>query len=113
PPPTPLAVNLGFDEGNAGEEPPGWRVAAQSKNAGFRTAIVGEPCVTGRCVRVERREERPGSSGTGVLAQRIDATPYRGHRIRLRGKLRSELTDLGTFNSTAQLWLRVDLPDAK
>jgi C-terminal processing protease CtpA/Prc len=44
-------------------------------------------------------------SAFASLAQAIDATPYRGAKVRLRGKLRAD------GGASAQLWLRVDLVD--
>jgi hypothetical protein len=45
---------------------------------------------------------RPGAIGFGTLMQTIDATAYRGKRVRLTGSLRTE--DV----SQAQMWMRID-----
>lgn len=45
---------------------------------------------------------RPGASGFGTLMQTIDATAYRGKRLRLTGALRT--VEAGK----AQMWMRID-----
>jgi hypothetical protein len=45
---------------------------------------------------------RPGASGFGTLMQTIDATAYRGKRVRLTGALRTQDVD------KAQMWMRID-----
>jgi hypothetical protein len=54
-----------------------------------------------------RTSERK-SDGFGAFTQRIDATPFRGKKIRFRAKVRSSLTGEG---SSARIWLRVDRPE--
>jgi C-terminal processing protease CtpA/Prc len=51
--------------------------------------------------RVMRRPD-PEAAPFAVLSQHVDATPYRGKRVRLRGQLRTANGGRG------QLWLRVD-----
>jgi erythromycin esterase len=106
-PPAPAAVNLGFEEGTIGSLPNGWRQAEQSRAAGFAARMTDAGCATGRCLDIERREVPTDPRGSGVVMQRIDATPFRGKRVRLRANVRSELTGA---ESTANVWLRVDLP---
>lgn len=111
PPPAPAAVNLGFEEGTLGQLPAGWRQNPVSHDAGYTAQLVAEGCANGRCLSIEHAE--PGaadSSSTGVVLQRVDATPFRGKRVRLRAKARTELEDPAGW---AQIWLRVDLPQQK
>lgn len=103
PPPDPKALNLTFDEGVAGQPPPGWH--GNSLPAGYRALTTGEGCVAGLCVKVSRDAERT-REGFGLLMQRIDATPFRGKKIRFRAKVRSDIPD----GASARLWLRVDRP---
>jgi erythromycin esterase len=109
PPPAPSAVNLDFEQGTAGEVPQGWQQAGTS-NGGFRTRLVADGCASGRCAELSHPEPESSSPAFGVFMQRIDATPYRGKRVRLRGKVRSELNG---ESSSAHLWLRVDRPERR
>lgn len=99
PKPTPAAVNLSLDEGLTG-----WTLSPQSVDAGYTATAKSEGCVSGGCAVIALTGER-NSEGTGVFAQRIDATPFRGKKIRLRAKMKSALTG---DQSSARIWLRVD-----
>jgi hypothetical protein len=103
PPPDPKALNLAFDEGKPGEPPPGWK--NNSLAAGYRALVITEGCVSGACVKVSRDAEQT-RDGFGVLMQRVDATPFRGKKIRFRARIRSEIPP----SASARLWLRVDRP---
>ncbi|SDF64839.1 hypothetical protein [Dyella sp. 333MFSha] len=50
---------------------------------------------------------RPGANGFGTLMQTIDATAYRGKRVRLTGALRTQNAD------KAQMWMRIDGTSSK
>jgi erythromycin esterase len=95
PPPAHAAVNLDFANGIAGWSPP---------RAGFQLAATSDGCVVAPCAVFSRPS---GSGGFGSFGQRIDATPYRGKKVRFRAKVRSQLTG---DDSSARIWLRVDLP---
>jgi erythromycin esterase len=103
PPPDPKALNLSFDEGKPGEPPPGWK--NNSLATGYRALVVSEGCVSGTCVKVSRDAEQT-REGFGVLMQRVDATPFRGKKIRFRASIRSDIPP----GASARLWLRVDRP---
>jgi hypothetical protein len=66
-----------------------------------------EGCFRGACAVVSRTGERK-RDGFGSLSQRIDATPYRGKKIRFRARMKSALTGEA---SSARIWLRVDRPE--
>jgi erythromycin esterase len=100
--PAASAVNLSLDDGLAG-----WILSKPSIDAGFVVSAKTEGCFRGGCAEVSRTAER-GSDGFGSFAQRIDATPFRGKKIRLRAKIKSSLAGA---ESSARIWLRVDRPD--
>lgn len=77
-------------------------VAWQHKGYGDSTAATGY--VSKRLHR-DRAIKRPGALFAS-LWQSLDAAPFRGARVRLRGKLRAGLRARG------QLWLRVDRGDS-
>ncbi len=103
PPPDPKALNLAFNEGTPGQPPPGWKNSSAA--AGYRAVVTVDACASGSCVKVSRDGERT-REGFGVLMQRVDATPFRGRKVRFRAKLRSEIP----VGASARLWLRVDRP---
>jgi erythromycin esterase len=106
PPPAKAAFNLDFEQGPTGQQPAGWSFPQQGN--GFKATTENQACAGGwQCGHVVR--EKPTDTPAASLAQRIDATPYRGKTIRFRAKVRSKLTPL----SSARLWLRVDLGDGK
>lgn len=102
PKPAPAAVNLSFDDGIKG-----WALSSASTAAGFAVRAAVEGCVHGGCAILSRPGDKTGP-GFGSLVQRIDATPYRGKKIRLRAKMKSAL--IGDASS-ARIWLRVDRPE--
>ena len=103
PPPAPAAVNLGFEEGPAAEAPAGWTIPKPSAEDGWTVTVSEEQPQDGRfAARIARlRTDIPRMFGN--VMQRIDATPWRGKRIRLRAAVRVE-------GGPAALWLRVDRP---
>ncbi|HJQ39645.1 MAG TPA: S41 family peptidase [Thermoanaerobaculia bacterium] len=93
-------VNLDFESGVPGEVPPGW--IAPTAALGYPVVLSTETPTQGRqCVRVSGR---PASANAfGNVMQVIDATRYRGKRVRMRGAVRVE----GAAGN-AGLWMRVD-----
>ena len=103
--PHPAPVNLDFESGSPGEVPPGW--FSPTTNFGYAAALSTESPKQGKqCARlsgapsVKPETERPVF---GNLMQQIDATPYRGKRVRLRGAVRVDGATAMAF-----LWMRVD-----
>ena len=95
----PLAAqaNLDFEKGSL----EGW--FAPAALADYKAAWVSEGCAKGGgCAEVGPVTAAPKNFGN--LMQSIDATPYRGKRIRYRAMVRTEGMHRG------QLWLRVDRP---
>lgn len=99
--PAPAPVNLDFEDGEDGQPPAGW--ASTTAAQGFIAETSVESPKSGRKCGVVRSGNPTASFG--ILMQAIDATPYRGHRIRLRGSLR---TDASASPTRAHLWMRVD-----
>lgn len=95
-------VNLDFESGASGAVPPGW--IAPGVAFGYPVNLAAEGCKQGKqCVRVSGKPE--SANAFGNVMQTIDATAYRGKRVRLRGAVRVE--GAGAF---AGLWMRVDRP---
>lgn len=95
-------VNLDFESGAPGEVPPGW--IAPTKALGYPAVLSAESPKQGRqCARVGGRPQ--SADAFGNVMQTIDATAYRGKRVRLRGAVRVE-----GAGASAGLWMRVDRP---
>ena len=103
PAPNPAPVNLDFESGTPGEVPPGW--FSPTKQAGYTAALSTEGAKQGKqCVRVNGAPTPvEGKPAFGNVMQQIDATPYRGKRVRFRGAVRVE-----GGAATAGLWMRID-----
>ena len=91
----PAPANLDFEAGEPGKAPPGWA----STTAGFPAVVSADRPRDGKQCAVARAGK--DSAGFGILMQAVDATPLRGHRVRLSAALRAE-------GAPARLWLRVD-----
>jgi len=101
--PNPAPVNLDFESGAPGEVPPGW--ISPTTLWGYTGALSTDTPKQGKqSVRVSGApKSQDGRPVFGNVMQTIDATPYRGKRIRYRGAVRVEGT-----SATAGLWMRVD-----
>lgn len=99
-----ILQNGNFEEGRLGEVPKGWKLHQSNQDPGFRCEISEDPSLPRRrCVVVYRAN---GNGVFGNLMQSIDATPYRGKRVRLSGQMR---IGMGEGSATqVQMWLRVD-----
>ena len=96
-------VNLGFEEGEPGQTPAGWR---GSPSSGYRVTLTSHDAKSGRyCAEIASTGPAAPGAGGG-LEQSFDATPYRGKRVRFRAAVRAAVS-FGT-GSQAQAWLRVD-----
>lgn len=97
--------NSGFEDGIVGERVPGW-YAAQLK--GYRATISDqEPKVGAQCGLLQRDAGENINKHFGALNSGLDATPYRGKRVRFRAAVRTVVEGDG---NRAQLWFRVDRP---
>ena len=100
-------VNAGFEDGQPGEVPKGWTLAPSSQQIGYSLSLTDNKPKSGRYCALVKREATTFTQAPGSAWQRLDATPYRGKRIRYRAAVR---TVVAGFNSRAQLWLRADRP---
>ena len=101
---TPGVENPGFEKGNPGEPPPGWFVPQPVLDAGYVVQISTENPKEGKQCAFVTLIGTPGA-GFGNMMQTIDATPYRGKKVRFRAAVRF---DAGNGFGRAQLWMRVD-----
>jgi hypothetical protein len=107
----PIAVpNSGFEEGSPGALPPGWHVGIGATTSdpapGYSVEVDRNSPRTGvASVRVESADG--GNPNFGTVTNSIDATAFRGRRIRLTGAVRAIPGDDGQVG----LWLRVDRAD--
>ena len=99
----PAPVNLDFESGSPGEVPPGW--LSPTAKVGYTVALSTDAPKQGKqSVRLSRGAAiDPAGPGFGNIMQQIDATPYRGKRVRFRGAVRVD-----GAAATAALWMRVD-----
>ncbi len=103
--PIPAPMNLDFESGSPGEVPPGW--LSPTATLGYTVAISTDAPKQGRqCVRLSSGAIDPKGPGFGNVMQQIDATPYRGKRVRFRGAVRVD-----GAKASAGLWMRVDRPE--
>ena len=102
--PRPSPSNLNFEEGSAGEAPPGWA----TPTPGFAARTV-EGGASGKAALLSSIAGADGAAPFGNLMQSVDAAPYRGRWIRVRASLK---IGRGTA-PRAQLWVRVDRPGGK
>lgn len=100
PKPAPAAVNLSLDDGITG-----WNLPQASRDAGYSVTAKTDGCFSGGCALVSR-SGGDKVDGFASLTQRIDATPYRGKKVRLRAKMKSAVIG----ESSGRIWLRVDRP---
>jgi hypothetical protein len=103
--PNPAPMNLDFESGSPGEVPPGWM--SPTGKMGYAVTLSAEKPKQGKqCARLS---DAPAAveqaSPFGNVMQQIDATPYRGKRLRFRAAMRIEGED-----ATGGLWMRVDRP---
>lgn len=101
-------ANPDFELGNVGQLPDGW--ISPTANIGYPAEVVEENPKTGKRSALVRSV--PGAQiearAFGNLMQAIDATQWRGHRVRFRAAVRMEGEDPA---ARAQLWLRADRPE--
>jgi erythromycin esterase len=95
--------NLDFEESEAGERPAGWFVSEAVGRHGFDIVTTDERPHSGkRSVVIRRVSGDYHGELVGSFVQRLDATPYRGKKIRLRAAARADLS-----GSDNRAWLRL------
>lgn len=101
----PLPSNLDFENSEPGKPPVDWMVPKQLPDFDYAvTASEDNPRTGKRCAMISRTPGRHYGEMYGSLNQRIDATTYRGKRLKLRGAARA---DVSGPTSQAYLWLRI------
>lgn len=94
--------NLDFEQGSAGEVPPGWFVPNAAQAAGYTAIRVTEGCRTGSCAMIAA-PAAPAANSLGNVMRNLDAVAHRGKQVVLRAAVRVE------GSGTAAMWLRVDI----
>ncbi len=98
--------NLNFEAGAVGEPPPGWFVPKPVRRAGYGARTVAGDVAEGeRSALITRAGKSRRKDLFGNLMRSVDATPYRGRRVRLSAQVKAF--------GRAQMWLRVDRARAR
>jgi len=95
-----VIANPNFEAGPRDSIPVGWFARPP---AGYRVVVTDSGALQGRQALL--LDGSSGASGFASVVQRLDATPFRGQRIRYRAWVRAQLTGTGAWDG---LWLRVD-----
>jgi hypothetical protein len=108
--PAAIPVNMDLETGPVGGLPSGWIFGPASRAAGYDAVLSADTPEGGRSSArlVRSRAGAAGGTQFGSLSQSVDATAYRGHRIRFRAAVRAR-----PVGGWAGLWLRVDRPDGR
>lgn len=108
--PAAVPANMNLEAGPVGGLPDGWTFAPASRAAGYDALLSTDAPEGGKASArlVRARAGVAGSPGFGSLSQSVDATAYRGHKIRFRAAVRAR--PVGGWTG---LWLRVDRPDGR
>jgi carboxyl-terminal processing protease len=108
--PAAVPANMNLETGAVGALPDGWAFAPASRAAGYDAVLSTEAPESGKASArlVRARAGLAGSPGFGSLSQSVDATAYRGHRVRFRAAVRAR-----PAGGWAGLWLRVDRQDGR
>ena len=96
-------TNLDFETGTPGELPTGWIMAVSQPQPGISARIVTDERRNGAQGVVLAREASAAAGASLNLLQLVDATPFRGRRVRFRMAVRTD-----TATSPAQMWMRID-----
>jgi hypothetical protein len=105
----PGPVNLNFEEGEAGKQPPGWTVVTIEKVTGKLAELRRTGCRSGiGCALLIAPATAPGLEGK--MMQSFYAAAYRGKTVRLRAWLRVDALSPG---DRASMWLHADRPKGK
>lgn len=90
PPPPSKLPDPGFEGGNPGEAPAGWNVQSQPKQLVYRAAVSDARCASGKRCAAVTRDKADVPTGAGTLVTSVDATPYRGKRVKIVASMRVE-----------------------
>lgn len=103
-------VNGDMEAVDARGELVGWYLPAALRTAGHEIGPESDVVFEGsRAAAIDSRRASGDANSFGNLMQSIDATPWRGKRVRLRAAV--QVSEAGA-EGQAQMWLRVDRPAA-
>lgn len=98
--------NGDFEAVTTDGRPPGWQFPQRPDPRGYVYEISTENAASGqRCAFVDATQVDTATSPFGTLNQVVDASDYRGKRVRFRAAVR--VSD-ASENGRAQLWFRVN-----
>ncbi|HEX5052155.1 MAG TPA: hypothetical protein VFZ65_10305, partial [Planctomycetota bacterium] len=101
-------ANAGLEQGSPGEAPTGWFF---SSSCGGKASIdADEPFAGAQSALIDASAPTGSGQLFSNLMQSLDAQPWRGKRVRFRAAVRTAELAAG---AAAQLWFRVDRPDAE
>ena len=96
-------INLDFEEGTTGQVPVGWTSPTAPT---YAAELTEERPKSGKfCVLLHSLVTTADGPPFGNVMQAVDATPFRGRRVRFRAAVRTEA------GARAYLWMRVDRPN--
>lgn len=83
-------ASFDFEQGTVGQAPAGWAVTPDVA-ASYAVKITDEKPEGGRLCAVLASTGTPSPQGFGLALKPLDASPFRGKRVRFRGAVRVEL----------------------
>ena len=99
-------VNPDFEVGEAGQMPSGWMVPKMLADQGFTAVLTEKGPQSGKlCAEIRWPASATPSAPFANLMQSVDATPWRGKRVKVTAAIRVASAEGGR---RAQMWLRVD-----
>ncbi len=102
-------LNFDFEADRVGAAPKGWSIPQVCVEGGYRLEVIDSSAANGKQCAV-LVGSGGGSRAIGNCMQGVDATLFRGKRVRFSAAVRCELAQ---EESQAQLWLRVDRPNGQ
>ena len=101
-------INPDFEQGEPGQIPSGWLIPRVLLEQGFNAVITANEPQSGKyCAEIRWPTEGTPSAPFSNLMQSIDATAWRGKRIKVTAAIRVAPK---TPDGRAQMWFRVDKP---
>ncbi len=97
-------VNGGMEAANQSDQPAGWFFSKQA-DPEYRYHLDSDHALAGQSACLIDTNQVSAASPVGNLMQSINATPFRGKRVRFRAAVK---LDSENDNARAQLWFRVD-----
>lgn len=102
-------TNGGFETTAAGKSPASWHLGGHPSNLKHRAKLVARKSLGGKLALQLDRAASPLATGVGRIAQKIDARPLRGKRVRVSAKVKLDAKGIG---DEAFVFVTVDGPRA-